>query len=190
MLSEIKALTEGRTDAASAADANPKTNKTPRSQISRFGAANETALRSIQQELVAKRMEALAEKLGLSPEESHIDVRRTPSGRCFGLLRFIVNIGYGVREVTAVEYRSDAKRDPSSAQPVDRGYFGNSANTAADILASMEPLKPTEVVAWTNGRLAFLDVIMEGIGASVRVCTKPAPSQAPKSMTQAKEEGE
>ena len=183
MLNEIKALAEGRTDASPAPNAAAKTAASPNGQKSKFWAANETALRTIQQELVAKRMEALAEKLGLSPEESHIDVRTTPSGRCFGLLRFIVNIGYGVREVTAVEYRGN----PSNMQTVERGYFGNSANAAADVLASMEPLKPSAVVAWTNGRLAFLDVIMEGIGASVRVCTKPAPAQAAKGTTHVKE---
>jgi hypothetical protein len=147
---------------------------------SRFGAANETALKAFQQELVAKRMEALAERLGLSPEESHIDVRRTAGGRCFGLLRFIVNIGYGVREVTAVEYRG-SEQNRVGAQAVDRGFFGSSANTAADVLACMEPFKPTEVVAWTDGRLAFLDVIMEGVGASVRVCTKLVPGAEPAS---------
>lgn len=184
MLNEMKALAEKQTNAPPAApDAAAKTTKVSKSNVSRFGAANETALRAIQQELVTKRMEALAEKLGLLPQESHIDVRRTPSGRCFGLLRFIVNIGYGVREVTAVEYRAN----PDSAQAVERGYFGSSANTAADILASMEPLKPTKVVAWTNGRLAFLDVVMEGIGASVRVCTKPVPTQAQASTGQGSE---
>ncbi len=187
MLNEIKALAEGRTDAPPAPDAGAKSTKTSKSNMSRFGTANETALRTIQQELVTKRMEALVEKLGLSAEESHIDVRMTASGRCFGLLRFIVNIGYGVREVTAVEYRRP-ERNLSAAQTVERDYFGSSANTAADILASMEPLKPTEVVAWTNGRLAFLDVIMEGIGASVRVCTKPAPTQTPKGTVQEKGE--
>jgi len=183
LLNEMKALAERQTDAPPAPDAGAKTTKASKSSMSRFGAANETALRAIQQELVAKRMEALAEKLGLSPQESHIDVRRTSSGRCFGLLRFIVNIGYGVREVTAVEYRTN----PDGVQPVERGYFGSSANTAADILASMEPLKPTKVLAWTNGRLAFLDVVMEGIGASVRVCTKPAPTQAQTSTGQGSE---
>jgi hypothetical protein len=49
-----------------------------------------------------------------------------------------VNIGYGVREVTAVEYRTN----PDTVQAVERGYFGSSANTAVDILASMEPLSP------------------------------------------------
>jgi len=92
LLNEIKALAEGRTDAPPPKDAGARTTKAPKNNINRFGAANETALRTIQQELVTKRMEALAEKLGLSPEESHIDVRTAPSGRCFGLLRFIVNI--------------------------------------------------------------------------------------------------
>jgi hypothetical protein len=178
MLKEIKALAEGKSVIPSNPDMRPKAGQASKNQKSRFGAANEAALWSIQEGLVAKRMEALAERLGLSPEESHIDVRRTASGRCFGLLRFIVNIGYGVREVTAVEYGGH-ERTPDNAQALDRGYFGNSANTAADILASMDSLKPTEVVTWTNGRLAFLDVVMEGIGASVRVCTKPAPGQEP-----------
>jgi hypothetical protein len=181
----MKALAEKQTDAPPAPDAGAKTTKkVSKSSVSRFGAANETALRAIQQELVTKRMEALAEKLGLSPQESHIDVRTTPSCRCFGLLRFIVNIGYGVREVTAVEYRANPD---SVQQTVERGYFGSSANTAADILASMEPFKPTKVLAWTNGRLAFLDVAMEGIGASVRVCTKPAPTQEQTSTGQGSE---
>jgi hypothetical protein len=180
MLREIKALAEGKAAIPSDPDIRAKTGQASKSQMSRFGAANETALWSIQEELVTRRMEALAEKLGLSPEESHIDVRRTAGGRCFGLLRFIVNIGYGVREATAVEYRR-AERTPDNASVVDRGYFGNSANTAADILASMDSLKPTEVMAWTNGRLAFLDVVMEGIGASVRVCTKPSPGPEPAS---------
>ncbi len=178
MLKEIKSLAEGKAAGPSDADIRVKTGQASKSQMSRFGAANEAALWSIQEELVTKRMEALAENLGLSPEESHIDVRRTASGRCFGLLRFIVNIGYGVREVTAVEYRPPDQAT-GSAQAVERGYFGRSANTAADILASMESLKPTEVVAWTNGRLVFLDVVMEGIGASVRVCTKPVPGAQP-----------
>lgn len=178
MLREIKSVAEGKATVSSGPDLRAKTGQASKSQMSRFGAANEAALWSIQEELVTKRMEALAEKLGLSPEESHIDVRRTASGRCFGLLRFIVNIGYGVREVTAVEYRPP-DRAPGNAQALDRGYFGSSANTAADILASMDSLKPTEVAAWTNGRLAFLDVVMEGIGASVRVCTKPAPGPGP-----------
>jgi len=92
--------------------------------------------------------------------------------------------------VTAVEYRR-REGDRGSVQPVDRGYFGSSANTAADILAHMDSLKPTEVVAWTNGRLAFLDVVMEGIGASVRVCTKPAPEPEPAaSVPEKKDAGE
>ncbi|MDG6980948.1 MAG: hypothetical protein JRN51_07540 [Nitrososphaerota archaeon] len=66
--------------------------------------------------------------------------------------------------MTAVEYRRP-ERNLSAAQTIEGGYFGSNANTAADILTSMEPLKPTEVVTWTNGRLAFLDVVMEGIGA-------------------------
>jgi hypothetical protein len=189
MLKEIKALAEGQTSAPAAPDTRAKTSEASMSQKSRFGAANETALRNIQQELVTKRMEALAERLGLSPEESHIDVRRTAGGRCFGLLRFIVNIGYGVREATAVEYRR-TENNPDKVQELDRGYFGNSANTAADILASMDSLKPTEVLAWTNGRLAFLDVVMEGIGASVRVCTKPAPGPEPADKGPEKKEGE
>lgn len=178
MLKEIKALAEGK--AANPADPTTRreTREASKSRMSRFGAANQAVLQSLQEELVTKRMEALADKLGLSPEESHIDIRRTAGGRCFGLLRFIVNIGYGVREVTAVEYRR-SQHNPENAQALDRGYFGNSANTAADILASMDSLKPTEVVAWTNGRLAFLDVVMEGIGASVRVCTKPVPRPEP-----------
>ena len=179
MLNEIESLAEGHANTAS-------TPKALNNQKSRFGAANETALKAFQQELVTKRMEALAERLGLSPEESHIDVRRTAGGRCFGLLRFIVNIGYGVREVTAVEYRGP-EQTRGGAQVVDRGYFGSSANTAADILACMEPFKPTDVVAWTDGRLAFLDVIMEGVGASVRVCTKPAPGAEPASRGPRKE---
>jgi len=178
MLREIKALAEGKAAVSSGPDVRAKAGLASKGQMSRFGAANEAVLWSIQEDLVAKRMEALAEKLGLSPEESHIDVRRTASGRCFGLLRFIVNIGYGVREVTAVEYRGP-ERGPGNAQALDRGYFGNSANDAAEILASMDSLKPTEVVAWTNGRLAFLDVVMERIGTSVRVCTKPAPTPEP-----------
>ena len=178
MLREIKALAEGKAAIPSDPDVRAKTGQASKSRMSRFGAANEAALWSIKEELVTKSMEALAEKLGLSPEESHIDVRRTASGRCFGLLRFIVNIGFGVREVTAVEYRGP-EHGPDNAQALDRGYFGNSANAAADILATMDSLKPTEVVAWTNGRLAFLDVVMEGIGASVRVCTKPAPGPGP-----------
>ncbi len=188
MLKEIKALAEGKVTIPSDPDIRAKTGHASKSQRSRFGAANEAALRNIQEELVTKRMEALTEKLGLSPEESHVDVRRTAGGRCFGLLRFIVNIGYGVREVTAVEYRR-SENNPDKVHALDRGYFGNSANTAADILARMDALKPTEVVAWTNGRLAFLDVIMQGIGASVRVCTKPAPTQAPK-ITGQEEKGE
>jgi hypothetical protein len=186
MLREIRALAEGKAAIPSDPDIRAKTGQASKSRMSRFGAANEAALWSIQEELVTKRMEALAEKLGLSPEESHIDVRRTASGRCFGLLRFIVNIGYGVREVTAVEYRPP-DRASGNAQALDRGYFGSSANTAADILASMESLKPTEVVAWTNGRLAFLDVVMEGIGASVRVCTKPVQGPEPASEGPEKE---
>jgi len=186
MLREIKALAEVKAAITSGPDIRAKTGQASKSQMSRFGAANEAALWSIQEELVTKRMEALAERLGLSPEESHIDVRRTASGRCFGLLRFIVNIGYGVREVTAVEYRPPDGAS-GNAQALDRGYFGSSANTAADILASMESLKPTEVVAWTNGRLAFLDVVMGGIGASVRVCTKPVPGPEPASKGPEKE---
>jgi hypothetical protein len=186
MLREIKAIAEGKATVSSGPDVRPKAGQASKGQMSRFGAANEAALWSIQEELVTKRMETLAEKLGLSPEESHIDVRRTASGRCFGLLRFIVNIGYGVREVTAVEYRGP-ERGPDNAQALDRGCFGNSANDAADILASMDSLKPTEVTAWTNGRLAFLDVVMEGIGASVRVCTKPAPGPEPASKGPEKE---
>jgi hypothetical protein len=65
LLDEIKAVTEKQTDAPPAPDAGAKTTKVPKSSVSRFGAANATALRAIQQELVAKRMEALAERLGL-----------------------------------------------------------------------------------------------------------------------------
>lgn len=144
--------------------------------MSRFGRANVEALANIQEELAAKRMEALAARLGLAPVEAHIEVRRTAGGRCFGLLKFIVDIGFGIREVTATDIpRSGAASPANSKGEVDRGYFGNSANTAADILASMDAFKPSEVVAWSNGRLAFLDVLLEGIGASVRVCTKPSP---------------
>ncbi|MDG6983719.1 MAG: hypothetical protein JRN28_04130 [Nitrososphaerota archaeon] len=94
MLNEIKTLAERRTDAPPPKDAGTGTTKAPKSSINRFGAANETVLRTIQQELVTKRMEALAEKLGLFSLESHIDVRMRASGGRFGLLQFIVNIGY------------------------------------------------------------------------------------------------
>jgi hypothetical protein len=139
--------------------------------MTKFQMANEAALQKLQEELTRKRMEALAQRLGLSPEEVHIEVRRSASGRCFGLAKFIVNIGYGVREATATEYR--ANNGDRERQEVDRSYFGKSANTAADILASMESLKPSSIIAWSNGRLAFLDVISEGVGASIRVCAKP-----------------
>jgi hypothetical protein len=157
--------------------------------MSRFGMANVAALVNIQEELAAKRMEALAARLGLAPEEAHIDVRRTAGGRCFGLLKFIVDIGFGIREVTATDIpRSGAASPANSKGEVDRGYFGSSANTAADILACMDAFKPSEVIAWSNGRLAFLDVLLEGIGASVRVCTKPSP-EAKSDPKDAKEVG-
>jgi hypothetical protein len=173
LLKEIKSFAEH----APQQPGNGGKQKEVASQImSRFGKANLEALVNIQEELAAKRMEALAARLGLAPEEAHVEVRRTAGGRCFGLLKFIVDIGFGIREVTATDIpRSGAASPANSKGEVDREYFGSSANAAADILARMDAFKPSEVVAWSNGRLAFLDVLLEGIGASVRVCTKPSP---------------
>lgn len=171
MLKEIKSLAEQNQQQTN----NGKTKATGDTQRrSRFGEANAKALITIQEELTAKRMEALAARLGLASDEVHIDVRRTANGRCFGLLKFIVDIGFGVREVTATDIpRSGGNL--ANGQEVDRGYFGSSANTAAEVLASIDAFKPSSIVAWTNGRLAFLDVLLEGAAASVRVCTKPSP---------------
>ena len=169
MLKEIKSLAEQQSKRGATED--PRVAQ----HMSKFGEANAKALTALQEELVAKRMEALATRLGLAPEEVHLEVRRTAGGRCFGLLKFIVDIGFGVREVTATDIpRSGGNL--SNGQEVDRGYFGSSANTAAEVLASIDAFKPSSIVAWTNGRLAFLDVLLEGASASVRVCTKPSPA--------------
>lgn len=111
----------------------------------------------------------LASRLGLSPEEARVEVRRASNGRCFGLIRFIVRLEWGVREVAATELRFI----PKEGERIDRGNFGRSANAAAEVLANIGQLKPSEIVAWTNGKLAFLDVVLSQIGASVRVGTKP-----------------
>jgi len=171
VLKEIKSLAEQQSKSGATKDPGVA------QHMSKFGEANAKALTALQEELVAKRMEALATRLGLAPEEVHLEVRRTAGGRCFGLLKFIVDIGFGVREVTATDIPRSGGASPANSEgEVDRGYFGTSANTAADILASIDAFKPSGVVGWTNGRLAFLDVLLEGAGASVRVCTKPAPA--------------
>ena len=84
--------------------------------MSRFGRANVEALVNIQEELAAKRMEALAARLGLAPEEAHIEVRRTAGGRCFGLLKFIVDIGFGIREVTATDIPKVGSSQPGQLE--------------------------------------------------------------------------
>jgi hypothetical protein len=136
-----------------------------------FQLANEQALKRLQQREAQSRMEKLAERLGLSPDECHIEVRATPNGvTYYGLLKFIVRLPWGVREVTAAELRFI----PGNEERVGRELFGYNANTAADILSQMESLGPSEVIAWTNGRTCFLDVIFPAIRASIRVSARHA----------------
>jgi hypothetical protein len=131
-----------------------------------FQLANEQALKRLQQREAQSRMEKLAERLGLSPDEYHIEVRATSNGiTYYGLLKFIVRLPWGVKEVTAAELRFI----PGNEERVGRELFGYNANTAADILSQMESLGPSEVIAWTNGRTCFLDVIFPVIRASIRV---------------------
>jgi hypothetical protein len=139
-----------------------------------FQLANEQALKRLQQREAQSRMEKLAERLGLSPDECHIEVRATPNGLTYyGLLKFIVRLPWGVKEVTAAELRFI----PGNEERVGRELFGYNANTAADILSQMESLGPSEVIAWTNGRTCFLDVIFPAIRASVRVSARRATKQ-------------
>jgi len=139
-----------------------------------FQLANEQALKRLQQREAQSRMERLAERLGLSPDEYHIEVRATSTGLTYyGLLKFIVRLPWGVKEVTAAELRSI----PGNEERVGRELFGYNANTAADILSQMESLGPSEVIAWTNGRTCFLDVIFPAIRASIRVSARRATKQ-------------
>jgi hypothetical protein len=136
-----------------------------------FQLANEQALKRLQQREAQSRMERLAERLGLSPDECHIEVRATSNGiTYYGLLKFIVRLPWGVKEVTAAELRFI----PGNEERVGRELFGYNANTAADILSQMESLGPSEVIAWTNGRTCFLDVIFPAIRASIRVSARRA----------------
>jgi hypothetical protein len=136
-----------------------------------FQLANEQALKRLQQREAQSRMERLAERLGLSPDEYHIEVRATPNNvTYYGLLKFIVRLPWGVREVTAAELRFI----PGNEERVGRELFGYNANTAADILSQMESLGPSEVIAWTNGRTCFLDVVFPAIRASIRVGARHA----------------
>jgi len=139
-----------------------------------FQLANEQALKRLQQREAKSRMERLAERLGLSPDECHIEVRATPNNvTYYGLLKFIVRLPWGVKEVTAAELRFI----PGNEERVGREFFGYNANTAADILSQMESLGPSEVIAWTNGRTCFLDVIFPAIRASIRVSARRATKQ-------------
>jgi hypothetical protein len=136
-----------------------------------FQLANEQALKRLQQREAQSRMERLAERLGLSPDEYHIEVRATSNGLTYyGLLKFIVRLPWGVKEVTAAELRFI----PGNEERVGREPFGYNANTAADILSQMESIGPSEAIAWTNGRTCFLDVIFPAIRASVRVGARRA----------------
>jgi hypothetical protein len=136
-----------------------------------FQLANEQVLKRLQQREAQSRMEKLAERLGLSPDEYHIEVRATPNGiTYYGLLKFIVRLPWGVKEVTAAELRFI----PGNEERVGRELFGYNANTAADILSQMESLGPSEVIAWTNGKTCFLDVIFPAIRASIRVGARRA----------------
>jgi hypothetical protein len=107
--------------------------------MSRFGMANVAALVNIQEELAAKRMEALAARLGLAPEEAHIDVRRTAGGRCFGLLKFIVDIGFGIRK----------SRPPTFPDRVQPARPTRRARSTEDILAAAPTPPRTSSPAWT-----------------------------------------
>jgi hypothetical protein len=136
-----------------------------------FQLANEQALKKLQQREAQSRMEKLAERLGLSPDECHIEVRATPNNvTYYGLLKFIVRLPWGVKEVTAAELRFI----PGNEERVGRELFGYNANTAADILSQMESLGPSEVIAWTNGKTCFLDVVFPAIRASIRVSARRA----------------
>jgi hypothetical protein len=139
-----------------------------------FQLANEQALKKLQQREAQSRMERLAERLGLSPDECHIEVKATSNGLTYyGLLKFIVRLPWGVKEVTAAELRFI----PGNEERVGRELFGYNANTAADILSQIESLGPSEVIAWTNGKTCFLDVIFPAIRASVRVSARRATKQ-------------
>ena len=139
-----------------------------------FQLANEQALKRLQQREAQSRMEKLAERLGLSPDECHIEVRATHNGLTYyGLLKFIVRLPWGVKEVTAAELRFI----PGNEERVGRELFGYNANTAADILSQMKSLGPSEVIAWTNGKTCFLDVIFPDIRASIRVSARHATKQ-------------
>jgi len=139
-----------------------------------FQLANEQALKRLQQREAQSRMEKLAERLGLSPDEYHIEVRATPNNvTYYGLLKFIVRLPWGVKEVTAAELRFI----PGKEERVGRELFGYNANTAADILSQMESLGPSEVIAWTNGKTCFLDVVFPTIRASIRVSARRATKQ-------------
>jgi hypothetical protein len=136
-----------------------------------FQLANEQVLKRLQQREAQSRMEKLAERLGLSPDECHIEVRATSNGiTYYGLLKFIVRLPWGVKEVTAAELRFI----PGKEERVGRELFGYNANTAADILSQMDSLGPSEVIAWTNGKTCFLDVIFPAIRASIRVGARRA----------------
>jgi hypothetical protein len=136
-----------------------------------FQLANEQALKKLQQREAQSRMERLAERLGLSPDECHIEVKATSNGLTYyGLLKFIVRLPWGVKEVTAAELRFI----PGNEERVGRELFGYNANTAADILSQIESLGPSEVIAWTNGKTCFLDVIFPAIRASIRVSARRA----------------
>jgi hypothetical protein len=136
-----------------------------------FQLANEQALKRLQQREAQSKMEKLAERLGLSPDEYHIEVRATPNNvTYYGLLKFIVRLPWGVKEVTAAELRFI----PGNEERVGRELFGYNANTAADILSQMESLGPSEVIAWTKGKTCFLDVIFPAIRASIRISARRA----------------
>ncbi len=167
---EVKAAQAENPSQKSTHEKERTTNQKEQAQSrTKFQMANEDALRRLQEDAVKKRMEDLSKMLGLEPEETHIEVRRTARGWCFGLIRFIVRLDWGVREVVATELRFI----PKQSERIDRAYFGKTANAAADVLSCIDSLKPSEVVAWTNGKLAFLDVALPNIGASVRTGTKP-----------------
>jgi hypothetical protein len=139
-----------------------------------FQLANEQALKRLQQREAQSKMEKLAERLGLSPDEYHIEVRATPNNvTYYGLLKFIVRLPWGVKEVTAAELRFI----PGNEERVGRELFGYNANTAADILSQIESLGPSEVIAWTNGMTCFLDVVFPAIRASIRVSARRATKQ-------------
>jgi hypothetical protein len=79
---------------------------------------------------------------------------------------------------TALQYQSNAASQQALNQAYQRATSSLSffySMTGGLSLADVSPFG-----------LTVVDVVMEGIGASVRVCTKPAPPQAPKSTSQEK----